>query len=196
MITMAFVFSLSDPLVITGIIGGIILVVGVLAALYLQKRRQAGSPGEGIPVSDAGRLAYQPEARPIPAVSKGAIPKPARKSPIMPSLKEISLLEDRKDISESLQALKEKYSLDAFTIATADGLVFASGGGTDSQTDAAQYSEIFNNDPLSETPGVVLTGIEHKGSSLVLIIRTQIPVPDEIRMRIENDTKDILNWWI
>jgi len=114
----------------------------------------------------------------------------------MPSLKEISLLEDRKDISESLQALKEKYSLDAFTIATADGLVFASGGGTDSQTDAAQYSEIFNNDPLSETPGVVLTGIEHKGSSLVLIIRTQIPVPDEIRMRIENDTKDILNWWI
>lgn len=193
---MAYNFSLSDPLVITGIIGGIILVVGILAALYLQKRRQAGSPDKGTPVSDAGRLAYQPEARPVPAVSKGAIPKPVRKSPVLPAPKEISLLEGRKDISESLRALLLKYSLDAFTIATADGLVFASGGGDDSQSDAAQYSEIFNNNPLSETPGAVLTGIEHKGSSLVLIIRTQLPVPEEIRMRIENDTKDILNWWI
>jgi len=193
---MALDFSLSNPLVIAGIIGGILLVVGILAALYLKKRKGAGSMGEGTPVTDAGRLAYQPEARPVPAVSKGAIPKPARKPPVLPAPKEISLLEGREDISESLRALKEKYSLDAFTIATADGLVFASGGGNDSQTDAAHYSEIFNNDPLSETPGAVLNGIEHKGSSLVLIIRTQLPVHDEIRMRIENDTKDSLNWWI
>ena len=193
---MAFILSLSDPLVIVGIVGGVILVVGILAALHLKKRRGAGSPDEGTIGSDAGRLAYQPVARPVPAVPKGAIPKPARKPPVLPAPEEISLLEGREGISESLGALREKYSLDAFTIATSDGLVFASGGGDDSQADAAQYSEIFNNDPLSETPGAVLTGIEHKGSTLVLIIRTQLPVPDDIRMSIENDTKDILNWWI
>lgn len=193
---MTSIFSLSDPVVITGVIGGVVLVLGILAALYLRKRHQAGSQNEGKTGPDAGRLAYQPQARPVPAVPKGAIPRPSRQPPVLPAPKEIHLLDGRADMSESLRALAEKYSLDALTIATSDGLVFASSGDDDSQTDAAQYSEIYNNDPLSETPGAVLTGIGHKGSDLVLIIRTSLPVPDEIRVRIENDTKDILNWWI
>jgi len=185
---MAFIFSLSDPMLVYGIIGGIALAVVLLAALYLKKKRQTGSK--------ADRLAYQPEARPVRVVPPGAIPRQARKSPAHPSPKEVSLLNGRADITESLQALAEKYSLDQFTIATSDGLVFASSSGDDAQTDAALYSESFNNNPLAETPGATLTGLNHKGSDLVLIIRAPLSVPDEIRISIENDTKDILNWWI
>ena len=161
-----------------------------------KSKTRVGFPDERKTGPKAGLLAYQPEARPVPAVPQSAIPRPARKSPAFPVPKEISLLNGRENITESLRALAEKYSIDQFTIATSDGLVFASGGGDDAQTDAAQYSEIFFNNPLSETPGAVLTGIGHIGSDLVLIIRTTLPVPDEIRISIENDTKDILNWWI
>jgi hypothetical protein len=118
------------------------------------------------------------------------------KSAGLPKPKEINLLNGSPDITQSLRALVEKYSFDQFTIATSDGLVFASSGAETVQNDAAQYGERFASDPYSETPGVVLFGLSHKGSDLVLIIRTNLPVPDEIRTAIEKDTKDILNWWI
>ncbi|MCK9579678.1 MAG: hypothetical protein M0Q92_04420 [Methanoregula sp.] len=193
---MAFVFSMSDPLIIYGIIGGIGVVLALVAALYLKRKLGAVSQDGKNPGSKAGRLAYQPEARPVPIVSQSAIPRPAKKTPSRPLPKEVSLTDGRKDISESLKALAEKYSLDQFTIATSDGLVFASSGGDDAQNDAALYGEIYINDPLSETPGAVLTSISHKGSDLILIIRTTMPVSEVISNGIENDTKDILNWWI
>jgi len=194
-VIMVLDFALSDPLIAYGIIGGICLVL-VLFALYLIRKRQAGSSGEKSFGRKAGRLAYQPEARPLPAVTPGAIPRPARKTTSQPRPKEISLIDGRADITGSLHALAEKYSLDRFTIATSDGLVFASSGEEDAQADAARYGGIYHADPLAETPGAVLHGISHKGSDLVLIIKTPLPVPDEIRISIENDTKDILNWWI
>jgi hypothetical protein len=193
---MAFLSAVSDPFIYL-IIGCICAVLGIIAALYLKKSGKIGStqkdknPGQKRP-----RLAYQPEARPIPAVQPKAIPRPIVKSASLPKPKECNLLNGRSDITQSLLALVDKYSLDQFTIATADGLVFASSGADTAQDDAAQYGEMFANDPLSETPGIVLSGMNHKGSDLVLIVRTNLPVPDEIRSNIEKDTKDILNWWI
>jgi hypothetical protein len=190
--------ALPDPVLTYGIIGGVIVVLIISAALYLRKTRKAYSP----PDTDAhagrrvSRLAYQPESRPVPAVVAKSIPVPVKKSPSLPTPKEISLLNGRSDITGSLQALVEKYSLDQFTIATSDGLVFASSGAQSALDDAAQYGEWYANDPLSETPGVVLSGVSHKGSDLILIIRTLLPVTEETRHSIENDTKDILNWWI
>lgn len=192
--------SLSDPQVIIGILGGVIVVVVAgIAILYLNRKRQAQSLREKTPGQKAGRLAYQPEARPIPTVHSGAIPRPVQKAAPpqqQPHLKDISILNGRTNITESLLALVEKYSLEQFTIATSDGLVFASSGADMAQEDAARYGELFANDPLSETPGVMLYGMSHKGSDLVIIIRTPGPVPEEIFHMIENDTKDILNWWI
>ena len=52
------------------------------------------------------------------------------------------------------------------------------------------------NDPLSETPGVILFGVHHTGSSLVGIIRTPQEIPGNVLDAIEHDTKDILNRWI
>jgi hypothetical protein len=185
----------SDPLLI-GIIAGAVIVLAIVAALYLKMRRHAAPPAVKTPAQKAGRLAYQPDSRPIPAVPVGAIPRPVQKTPPQPRQSEISLLNGRADITESLHALVEKYSLGQFTIATSDGLVFASSGEGSAQEDAAQFGGRYANDPHAAIPGIVLSGISHKGSDLVLIIRTPVPVPDEIRQNIENDTKDILNWWI
>jgi hypothetical protein len=192
--------SLSDPQVIIGILGGVIVVVVVgIAILYLNKKRQAQATREKTLGQKAGRLAYQPDARPIPTVHSGAIPRPVQKTvppSQQPRPKDISIINGRTDITESLLALVEKYSLEQFTIATSDGLVFASSGADTAQEDAARYGELFANDPLSETPGVTLFGIGHKGSNLVIIIRTPRQISEEILHMIENDTKDILNWWI
>jgi len=108
----------------------------------------------------------------------------------------INVLEGCTDITGCLEAFVRKFSLESFTIATCDGLVFVSSGGDTAPADAAKYSEIFCNDPLSETPGVVLFGLNHKGSDLVGIIRTPAEVTQSTLQKMENDTKDILNRWI
>lgn len=187
----------AHPLFLYGIAGAVLIVVILAAFLYLRSRRQAAAVAAEESAERTGRLAYQPDIRPISEVRQAAIPKPARKTPSLPQPKKTDLLSGMSDIGQSLHALVDKYSLDQFTIATSDGLVFASGGdGAAAQADAARYSGIYCNNPLAETPGVVLAKVSHKGSDLILIIRTSAAVPDPIRAGIENDTKDILNRWI
>jgi hypothetical protein len=189
--------ELSDPVVIIGIIAAAVILIGG-AALYLKKSRNASRLPPATSGEMTSRLAYQPETRPIPAVTQKTIPRVVAKKQAtpVPQPKEVSLLNGRSDITDSLQALTEKYSLDKFTIATSDGLVFASSGAGSAQDDAAHYSEMFINDPLCETPGVTLSGLSYKGSDLILIIGTTQPFSQEIQQNIETDTKDILNWWI
>ena len=132
--------------------------------------------------------------RPDIPPSIDAPPVPA--APAFPAPKEIDVIRERNDLAESLRALVAKYSIGQFTIATSDGLVFASSGGDSAQTDAARYGEQYTNDPLTETPGIFLFGFSHKGSDLVGIVRADLEVPEETGRRIERDTKDILNRWI
>ena len=176
----------------------IILVIVAAAAYYLLRR-----PGKiRVPVektrliSHPRNFEYQPESKPISPVSKRSIPHSVPRPKVLLQPKPVSVVEGLPDVTGSLHALVEKYSLDQFTIATSDGLVFASSGGGSAQTDAARYGELFVNDPLAETPGVLLFGFTHKGSNLVGIIRTNLQIPEEISRRIEEDTKDILNRWI
>ena len=183
-----------DYLVIVGAICLIIAILIIAVIIYLRQQQKAKATKETGAKNE--RLNYHPQVRPIPPVPKSSIPRPVTKPETLPPVKETSILNGRNDITESLQALTEKYSLEQFTIATSDGLVFASSGGENAQTDAARYSEIFVHDPLSETPGVVLSGLSFKGSDLILVIRTPLAVPDQVQEKIVNDTKDILNWWI
>lgn len=193
---MAFSFSVSDPVVFWVICGIAAILIISGAVLYLKKSKRTGTSGTKTPGQKKPRLDYQPEIRPIPAVPQKTVLRPVQKSAVLPRPKEISLLNGKTDITQSLLSLVEKYSLDQFTIATSDGLVFASNGAETAQDDAARYVDLYTNNPDSDIPGVVLRGISHKGSDLVLIIRTALPVPEETRQSIENDTKDILNWWI
>jgi hypothetical protein len=119
----------------------------------------------------------------------------AHKTPAL-IVREIELLNGREDITQSLIALVEKYSLSTFTIATSDGLVFASSGGDDANINAATYTTISLRDPLTKTTTIIIPGIIHKGSGLVGIIRTQNPLEEEILMKITKDTQTILNWWV
>jgi hypothetical protein len=139
------------------------------------------------------RLDYQPSAKrlwvPVP-VPLSRYPKRQSAAPAVP---EADLLKNCRNLQESLLALTGKYSLDSFTIATSDGLVFASSGGETAQVDAAHYSRYnAGKDPA----GMTLFGLFHKGSDLTGIIRSSVDISPEIRKRIENDTKDILNRWI
>lgn len=191
--------SLSDPQVLTGIVCGIIVVIlAIIIVLYLKSRHAQAGTRDKSGTEKTSRFDYQPDVRPIPVVSQGAIPRPVQKTspPAYPRPKAIEILNGCNDITGSLRALAEKFSLERLTIATSDGLVFASSGGESAQEDAARYSEIFLNDPLSETPGITLAGISHKGSDLILIISTPLEIPGEIQQMIEHDTKDILNLWI
>lgn len=190
------IFVPADPMYSYLIIGVLALVILGAAALYLMRRRKDSDGSERSQSSRASRLAYQPEARPVPAVPPGAIPRPARKAVTAVQPKEVDLIDGRADITDSLRALMEKFSFDDLTIATSDGLVFASVGSDEAQVDAARYSEVFANDRVSQDPGVILIGISHKGSDLVLIAKTSRQVLDETRKIIGNDTKDILNRWI
>jgi hypothetical protein len=178
----------------------VILALAAAAAYYLLRGRgKTREPGKTVappPPPHPQHLEYQPGVKPVSPISRKSIPQPVQRHDVLPRPKEASVVDGMADVTGSLHALVEKYSLDQFTLATSDGLVFASSGGESAQADAAGYGEMFVNDPLAETPGVVLFGFTHKGSDLVGIIRTNLQVPEEIARMIENDTKDILNRWV
>jgi len=141
------------------------------------------------------RLDYQPSVKPVwVPVPVPISRRTGTEQPIPPAPRiEEDILENCQDLRDCLLALAGKYSLHSFTIATSDGLVFASSGGETAQVDAARFSR----DNAGKDPsGVTLFGLNHKGSELTGIIRSSGAISPEIRKRIENDTKVILNKWI
>jgi hypothetical protein len=174
------------------IIAFVILAAAAVAVWIRRKNRP--SPERNL--HSVQNLDYRPVIKPVLPVLQKAIPRQVQKPGVLPRPGDISVTENMPDITTSLSTLTEKYSLDQFTIATADGLVFASSGGDDAQEDAARFGEMFASDPLAETPGVILFGLDHKGSDLVGIIRTNLHISDDVAGLIERDTKDILNKWI
>jgi len=179
------------------LIGIAVVILVVLAILVLKRYRRTERTVYSEDQADfdfqtaIGRVpAHAPVRVPAPSpapVEKEAVPSPGSG---------ISVVEGCSTITECLEALVRKFSLESFTLATCDGLMFASSGGGNAPADAAKYSEIFCNDPLSETPGVFLFGLDHSGSRLVGIIRTPREISRKTQDSIENDTKDILNRWI
>jgi hypothetical protein len=173
------------------------LSVAAAVVFYLIRTRRAKSrPVTEKSPSSHQHLAYQPDAKPVSPVLKTAMPHTARKPGVFPPVKTTGIVEGMTDISGSLRALVDKYSLDEFTIATSDGLVFASSGGESAQEDAAHFGGQYRANPDAIIPGVTLFGFTHKGSDLIGIIRTSLPIPADVRRMIEQDTQEILNWWI
>jgi hypothetical protein len=178
------------PIVLIGII--IIVVIGI--AIF---RRRAGEKRHAnASMPPVHPLDYQPASKPTPVFKPVMTTDPLARTAESTRPKDIDLTSTKNDLTESLEALVGKYALVSFTLATADGLLFGSSGGTSPQVDAATYSEIFKNEPLTGTPGVVLFGLSHKGSELVGIVRAKTPLTEKIVQQIEADTKVILNCWI
>lgn len=188
----------SGSLLPIAIIGIIILVI-IVVMFFIQRSGKRQSREQGKTISSSipiHRLDYQQDTKPKPIISSKLKPEPSVRSAKVPQQKYIDLITSRKDLTESMVALGEKYYLDFFTIATADGLIFGSSGGDCAETDAAMYSELFKNNPFAYTPGVVLFSLPYKGSELIGIIRTDKPLPEKIVNQIAADTKVILNRWI
>ena len=110
--------------------------------------------------------------------------------------KDIDCIHGKADISESLEALAEKYSLEEITLATADGLLLASSLGAPSADVISRDREIYTNNPGIRPPGIMLFGVEHEGSSLVGFAKTKDPPRQEPGQELICETIDILNWWI
>jgi len=169
----------------------VLAMVVIPAALLLKKTRKTRSAGEDH--IRRQRLDYQPAQKPIPVATPVPVFKPVQKQRPAPPLPEAEVWENCQDLRQCLLALEGKYSLDSFTIATSDGLVFATSGGATAQDDAAGYSGKYTR----KMPGnMVLFSLNHKGSELTGIIRTRGTITGETQNRIENDTKDILDKWI
>ncbi len=174
-----------------------VIVLIILVAFFIQRSRRKRSLQQKTDISTPGhRFDYQPVTKPRPAIPSTLRLSPLARGAEMSRPKDFDLTTTRHDLTESLVALTVKYSLERFTIATADGLLFGSSAGDVARNDAATCSEIFKKDPLAERPGIVLLGIVHKGSELICIIRTKTPLPETIKPRIFADTKIILDWWI
>jgi|SRR5665647_65736 len=187
----------ENPLVIV-IISLLVLAVIAAAALIsnkIQKKKKFIRSRTKIADFPHQYQNYQPEINLIKRMVR-TVQSPGLYKIPAPVQKEIDIFDGKRDITQSLLALVEKYSLDTFTIATSDGLVFASSGGDDANTNAATYSVMTLQDPWSDTTTVLVQGLTHKDSALVGIIRTQNPVSEEILTRIAQDTQAILNWWV
>jgi hypothetical protein len=170
----------------------VLIIVIIPAVLILKKALKARSAEEGRVRRQ--RLAYQPSAKPVWVPSPVPISRQITKQqPVAAPIPEVNLLEDCQNIQQSLLALAGKYSLDSFTIATSDGLVFASSGSSTAQEDAAIYSWRYNG---REPAGMALFSVNHKGSELKGIVRSQEIISGETQKCIESDIKDILNKWI
>jgi hypothetical protein len=184
------------------VIIGIVIVVVITAVLFHVRSKKGSFPKRDLKEYPArNHLDYQPDAKPILVIQPKGIqpavsPVPKVTAAEVPKETDVDLTSTCRDMTGSLGALVEKYSLNNFTIATADGLIFSSSGGDTAQVDAATFSEIFKSDPTASTPGVVLFGITHKGSDLIGIVREKAPLPKKTRQQIATDTKVILNWWI
>jgi hypothetical protein len=175
------------------VIIALVVLAAVAVAVLIRRKNKLSAERD---LRCVQNLDYRPGIKPVLPVSQKSIPRQVQKPGVLPRPENISVTEGIPDITTSLSTLTEKYSLDQFTIATADGLVFASSGGDDAQDDAARFGGMFANNPLAETPGVILFGLDHKGSDLVGIIRTKLQITNEVAQLIERDTKDILNKWI
>jgi hypothetical protein len=181
---------------------GIVLALIVLV-VWIRARRSAGSgsPAATGPDDDLAGLVTQvkyplPSAPPLSDKTPRAVPGAALEHEQEPP--DIDLTRDRKDITESLAALSEKYSVLEITLATDDGLVVATSADHDVQNDAVTYSQVAHNHALPEEPGVTIFELIHRESHLIGIIRAGAArdISPDRKQQIREDTKVILQWWL
>ncbi|HVP95014.1 MAG TPA: hypothetical protein VMS89_07580 [Methanoregulaceae archaeon] len=173
-------------------ITGIVLVIAIIAIvlilillkLYQVKSAARSKHGEKVPHTKAGDPSivspepiiqeYEP-VRPVPEPEQGI------------------RLRDQGDISKNMQAFIEKYHLDSFTLSSDDGLVIASTS-TEGQRDAANYSQSFRAGQQSPEPGTMVFGMNHRGSTIIGIIKSGYEIAGPVFADIEADANNILIW--
>lgn len=184
----------SIPLIIIGILCIAVIVVAAHTIKKNREKKQVLQKKYKASNFSYQRQKYRPEKkliqRMLPALQSRTVPK----TPI-PASEENTILHNKTDNTQNLLQLTWKYSLDICTIATSDGLVVATSGGEQAQTDAATYGKMQTPDQNLIIPGVMIFELKLKGSALVGIIRTKNPVSEDISKKIAADTQAMLNLW-
>lgn len=114
-------------------------------------------------------------------------PLPAEESPA-----DIDVLAGSGEMGAALRTLVRKYSLGSLTLATTDGLVVATSGGSDAESDAAHYSSAFVRGVSPSEKEITLFSVNYRGSPLVGVIRSSKSIPRSWMDGIEKDVIRIL----
>jgi hypothetical protein len=161
-------------------------VIAIYLALIYRKMKTTGSFPLELATKGSAPLAPGAVAALIPAAAGASIPEP-EPAPIDPHRAH--------DLNESVRAVAGKYGLSTVTIATRDGLVVAGSGG-DAQADAAKYSHAFATGAVTAEEGIRVFGIARPGQELVGIVRAQKNFPQSRLKELEDDVKNVLDWWL
>jgi hypothetical protein len=105
---------------------------------------------------------------------------------------EIDVLAGAGGMGKALSALVRKYLLGSITLATTDGLVVATSGGSDAESDAAHYSSAFVRGVAPSEKEVTLFSVNYRGSPVVGIIRSSKNISSTWMEGIEKDVIRIL----
>ena len=105
---------------------------------------------------------------------------------------DIDVLAGGGGMPRALQALVRKYYLGSITLATTDGLVVATSGGSGAESDAAHYSNAFVRGVAPAEKEVTLFSVNYRGSPLVGIIRSPKGISRSWMTGIEKDVIRIL----
>ncbi|WOX55717.1 MULTISPECIES: hypothetical protein [unclassified Methanoculleus] len=100
-----------------------------------------------------------------------------------------------RSLEENLGAIREKYSLASFTLATADGLLISSTG-PGGEDEAARYSHLYAQGNLRDETGVELLGIPYRGETVIGIARPSEHLSAELMNALGQDTQNALQHWV
>ena len=140
-----------------------------------------------------------PKIRPLPV----PVPAPASLPPVQRTLSRsavksssaVEILNDRRDIRGSIQAVCDKFGLQDMIITTRDGLVVVSRSPGVAE-EAAQLTGIYRRGGKTEDRDLHFLPVTHRGDELLVILRAARSLDDAERKAIEQDVAQILNWWL
>jgi len=189
---MSVVPGIDNTLLILGIV--IVVAAGIMSLLVIKKIR--ATPRHKLHTITAEPFRIPLKAQETPDAVPTIFPDNKTIEVSAPVPTEMNCIDGLTDISQSLAALAEKYSLEEIALATSDGLLLASSREIPEDEDIARYCGMYHTNPLAGLPGIMLFSVDHKGSSLVGIAKTKGRAPENLKHDMIRETKDILNWWI
>jgi hypothetical protein len=107
----------------------------------------------------------------------------------------VEILEGRRDIRGSIQAVVGKYGLRDLILTTPDGLVVVALSPGVAE-EAARLSGAYRKGGGVPEKDVVFLPMVHRGDEILAILRTDHPLDGATTRAIEKDVAQILNWWL
>lgn len=168
------------------------IVLVMIAVYYLTRIQDL--------VRGATAVREQPaRTRPLPSPEPPlSTPPPSSRGESRPPAKPayaVEILENRRDIRGSIQAICDKFTLRDLIITTRDGLVVVSRSPGVAE-EAARYTGIYRRGGKTDEKDLHILPVVHRGDELLVILRADRTLDDAERRAIEKDVAQILNWWL